>query len=289
MARKRHHEEHVNHEAWAIPYGDLITLLLAFFVVMYAISSVNEGKYRVLAEALSEAFGDPPRTISPVQLGKVQPRGSQPDRAPPMTPTAGARGAVAPLPLRDWPERPQVHRVPPGIPTVDQTLVERQQERQLDAVTARIEKALAPLIDRKLVRVRRARLWVEVEISSDILFASGQAQPSLDAEATLRSLGDILRGLPNPLRVEGHTDDQPIHSIAFPSNWELSAARAAAVVRIFGERGVEPERASVVGYGPYRPLVPNDSEAARTANRRVVVVVLADPLPMLSGAAMGEH
>ena len=281
MGRKRAHEEHVNHEAWAIPYGDLITLLLAFFVVMYAISSVNEGKYRVLADALSEAFGGPPRTINPLQLGKVQPRGSQADRAPPMAPTTGARGAVSPMPLRDWPNRPQIPRQMPqrGLSQAEQEAFERHQQRQLDSVTTRIEEALAPLIDRQLVRVRRARFWVEVEISTDLLFASGQAYPAPEAQATLRQLADILRRFPNPLRVEGHTDDRPISNLVFPSNWELSAARAAAVVRLFAERGVPTDRLSVVGYGPFRPARDNADEEGRAANRRVVVVVLTEPGP----------
>ena len=75
MARRKHHEEHANHEAWAIPYADLMTLLLAFFVVMYAISSVNEGKYRIMADALTDAFGGAPRTINPVQVGNKQVQG----------------------------------------------------------------------------------------------------------------------------------------------------------------------------------------------------------------------
>ena len=271
MGRRRHHEEHANHEAWAIPYGDLVTLLLAFFVVMYAISSINEGKYRVLADSLSEAFGGPPRTISPMQLGSVQPLGSAPDTAPPLAPTAGARGAIAPKPLRDWTERPHAARS-----AADTTLQAREQA-QLGEVATRIERALAPLIDQKLVRVRRTTLWLEVEISSDVLFESARAVPAPQATATLRELGDALRAFPNPLRVEGHTDDRPIASLEFPSNWELSAARAAAVVRIFMLRGIAPDRLAVVGYGPFRPARDNFDAEGRSANRRVTVVVLAQP------------
>jgi chemotaxis protein MotB len=88
MARRHRHEEHQNHEAWAVPYGDLVTLLLAFFVVMYAISSVNEGKYRAVSDALSSAFGGPPRSIAPLQLGQTQLRGSSFDRPSLLTPGA---------------------------------------------------------------------------------------------------------------------------------------------------------------------------------------------------------
>src|SRR5690606_3484889 len=98
VARRAQHEEHQNHEAWAIPYADLMTLLLAFFVVMYAISSVNEGKYRVLADSLSSAFGGPPRTVSPIQLGKTQLRGSAFDR-PSIQTAASKAGPAAATPI----------------------------------------------------------------------------------------------------------------------------------------------------------------------------------------------
>ncbi|WP_407910654.1 flagellar motor protein MotB, partial [Lysobacter claricitrinus] len=97
MARRFAHEEHMNHEAWAIPYGDLITLLLAFFVVMYAISSVNAGKYRAVADSLSTAFGGPPKSMTPVQLGTTQMRGSDYDR--PSLATAGAAGPTRAAPV----------------------------------------------------------------------------------------------------------------------------------------------------------------------------------------------
>ncbi|MBB5016615.1 flagellar motor protein MotD [Rehaibacterium terrae] len=280
MARRKGHEEHVNHEAWAIPYGDLVTLLLAFFVVMYAISSLNEGKYRVLADALAEAFGGPPRTIRPIQLGDIQPRGSEMDRAPPMT-NLGARGPVAPMPLSNWTTRPQISRshrsgTDAAAAAIDRAALARAQA-QLNAITVRVEEALSELIERRLVKVTRNHYWLEIEIKSDILFASGVAVPHTPAIDTLERLGEALQPFPNPLRIEGHTDDVPIHTLQFPSNWELSAARAASVVRIFAGRGVEPARMAVIGYGEFRPLRDNATAEGRNANRRVVVVVLATP------------
>lgn len=281
MARRKHHEEHINHEAWAIPYGDLITLLLAFFVVMYAISSLNEGKYRVLADSLSEAFGGPPRTIRPLQLGDVQPRGSEMDRSPPVIITSGARGPVAPIPLRSWENRPQIDRSPgesldAAVQTADRAAMVRA-ERQLAEISARVEQALVNLIDADLVKVRRTQLWLEVEINSDVLFASGVAEPQAAAVPALVSLANALQPFPNPIRVEGHTDDIPIRTLQFPSNWELSSARASSVVQLFDRQGITPDRLAVIGYGEHRPVADNATPSGRNANRRVVIVVLATP------------
>jgi chemotaxis protein MotB len=288
MSRKHRHEEHVNHEAWAIPYGDLVTLLLAFFVVMYAISSLNEGKYRVLADALSSAFGGAPRTISPIQLGQTQLRGSAFDR--PSIATPGAKAG----PSSSSPVSPklQVHQVL-DMPTFGRkaqapakdALAEGESiaaarsrgERQLNSLGQRIQHALAELVQQKLVTVRRGRTYLEVEIQSDILFASGVAAPSPVATATVRKLAGVLRAEPNALRVEGYTDDQPIRTAQFPSNWELSSARAASVVHVLINEGVAPGRVAVVGYGEHQPVADNATVVGRNANRRVLLVILAAP------------
>lgn len=286
MARRKGHEDHVNHEAWAIPYGDLVTLLLAFFVVMYAISSLNEGKYRAMADSLAEAFGGPPRTVQPIQLGDIQPRGSEMDRAPPVV-TPGARGPVAPMPLRNWTTRPQLARAhrtggEGTAAAIDRAALARAQA-QLNAISLRVEEALSEMIDRQLVKVTRNQYWLEIEIKSDILFASGVAIPHVPAVETLQKLGDALQPFPNPLRIEGHTDDVPIKTVQFPSNWELSAARAASVVQIFAGRAIQPGRMAVIGYGEFRPLRDNATAEGRNANRRVVIVVLASPEDMPAG------
>ena len=276
MARKKKHEEHANHEAWAIPYGDLITLLLAFFVVMYSISSVNEGKYRVLADSLSEAFGGPPRTVKPLQLGRVQPRGSQNDSAT-MVANQLPRSALASRMISDLPSRPQMRlAVETGSAAAATARYEKAREK-LETIAVRVEEALAPLIRADLVVVTRTPLWLEVEVKADILFDSGSAVPREDARATISRLAQSLAPFPNGVRVEGHTDDKPIATSAFPSNWELSAARAASVVRIFIGEGVAPSRLTVVGYGQERPKAGNDDVEGRSENRRVVLAILATP------------
>ena len=222
MARRRHHEEHQNHEAWAVPYADLMTLLLAFFVVMYAISSINEGKYRAVSDALSSAFGGPPRSISPIQLGQTQLRGSSFDRPSLLTPGTKT-GPTATSPVSNVRVR-QMLDVPLG--QAGRAAAQRDSAKaamdaslrgqsQLSTLGRRIQHALAELVQQKLVTVRRGRTFLEVEIQSDILFASGVAAPSPVATETVRKLGAVLREEPNAVRVEGYTDDVPINTPAF--------------------------------------------------------------------------
>lgn len=282
MARRKHHEEHTNAEAWAIPYADLMTLLLAFFVVMYAISSLNEGKYRVLADSLSSAFGGPPRTISPIQLGQTQLRGSAFDR--PSIQTAAAKaGPAAATPL-NTPRMLQVLDMPtlgrqPTIAEANMVRVQAEARRhaELRVLGRRIQDSLAELVREQLVKVRRGPDFLEVEIQSDILFASGSAVPSPLAVETIHRVAGVLREEPNALRVEGYTDDVPIANARFPSNWELSAARAASVVHELAGAGVAPGRMAMVGYGEYQPIADNTTAEGRNSNRRVLLVILAAP------------
>lgn len=275
MARRRHQDEHANHEAWAIPYADLMTLLLAFFVVMYAISSVNEGKYRVVADALSNAFGSAPRTLSPVQVGSTPLRGGRWD-APSVIHAGNRIGPSAPAPANDPTLLPSMaSQMPTPVSFRDQAQL-RQAEQQLDGIAERLASALAPLVARGLITVRRSELWIEVEINSDILFPTGSSALEAHARQTLSTLAGVLRAVPNSVRVEGHTDTLPIATAQFPSNWELSAARAASVVHLFADQGLQPSRLAMVGYGEFRPRADNASAAGRNRNRRVMVIILAD-------------
>ncbi len=271
MARRKRHEEHGNHEAWAIPYADLMTLLLAFFVVMYAISSLNEGKYRVMADSLSTAFGGAPRTITQVQVGNVQLQGGGHDtpsviRAPSMT------GGAMPDPTQ-LPSMASQMRMPVSMHNQEQL---KRAERQLNQIADRLSSTLAPLIKQGVITVRRTELWLEVEINSDILFSTGSAALDSGARDTLGKLADVLLDAPNGVRVEGHTDNLPIATAQFPSNWELSAGRAASVVHLFADHGLQPARLAMVGYGQFRPRESNDQPEGRNRNRRVMVIILAD-------------
>ena len=264
MARRHKHEDHVNHEAWAIPYGDLVTLLLAFFVVMYAMSSVNEGKYRVLSDSLVAAFNGAPKALEPIQVGEKQ-VGSGADAAINLVQQAMIEG------------QPRRSIQPIGIAQPLQTAMpvdSAQQREELAGVADEVEQAMSDLIDRELVTVRRHGKWVEVEIRTDILFPSGVATLSPAAEQVLQQLAETLKPFPNAIRVEGHTDNRPISTTAFPSNWELSAARAASVVHLFTRAGMDPARLAVIGLGENRPSQSNATAEGRNANRRVLLVIL---------------
>jgi chemotaxis protein MotB len=145
---------------------------------------------------------------------------------------------------------------------------------QLNQVEADVSGALADVVRSKAVSVNRNGKSLEVKISTDILFASGDATLASGAVSVLQGLARALAPWPNRVRVAGHTDDRPISTAVFKSNWELSAARAASVVRLFADNGVVSGRLAVIGYGQYAPVQSNDSVAGRNANRRVVIVIL---------------
>ncbi|MHC1480524.1 flagellar motor protein MotD [Frateuria aurantia] len=276
--KRKHHEEHANHEAWAIPYADLLTLLLALFVVMYAVSVVNTGKYKVMSESMYEAFNGTPRSIVVIsphqdqghdnsvpipQLNLPRPQVT----APPITPLSVAR--VNPIKVSPY---NSLYPVP---------------LHSLTDIADQLRKSVQPLIDKKLIIVRKVQNWLEIEIRSDILYPSGQAVLSPTADSTLIKLAKVLSGFDNALRIEGYTDDQPIDTSTFPSNWELSAARSASVARLFSANGIKPERMSILGWGQYHPIADNATAAGRNLNRRVVIVVLSSPdapAPVLPGA-----
>ncbi len=274
MARRKRHEDHANHEAWAIPYGDLITLLLAFFVVMYAISSVNAGKYRVVSDSLSAAFRGTPQTADPIALGEAL-MGPATDPQVSMMQQARylgePRSVLAPVP------------VPSDAAPQDAAAANRA--AQLGAVARQVEQALASLVMQDQVVVRNHGDWVEVEIRTDMLFGSGSATLSTQAGLVIAQLADVLAATPNPVRVEGHTDNVPIRNSAFPSNWELSSARSASVVRLLAGGGVDPSRLAVLGLGEFRPAAPNTSAEGRNANRRVLLVILGSDQPPEGGYA----
>lgn len=246
---KRRHKrgivENDNVDRWLVSYADFITLLFAFFVVMYAISSVNDGKYRVLSDTLVQAFKTPAKSRqqvpgeTPVRV-KNKIGGSRPIQIEPVAKPAN----------------------PP--------------ETRLNQLANRIRQNFQSLIDKKLIKVSSNKLWVEVEINTSILFTSGSADLDPEAYKPLKKLGNMLTSLPNYIDVEGYTDNKPINNSVYPSNWELSAARAASVVRLFINEGVTPSHLSIVGYGKYRPIASNDTIEGRRQNRRVTVVILAD-------------
>src|ERR1700676_2003102 len=264
MARKKKHEEHVNSEAWAIPYGDLVTLLFALFTVMYAMSSVNEGKFRVLADSMIAAFHGAPKSMQPINIGAKQ-AGKGGDK-----PLVG----VSPTALMKIKSLSTGGDLTPRDPVVGKGFAHEDLPGALIRMERQVQNAMQALIEPKLGTVRRENIWLEIEINTDILFPSGSGAFAAQAEPVLDKLAEVLKPFPNPIRVEGHTDNRPIRTSAFPSNWELSAARAASVVHQFMKQGIDPLRLEIVGFGEFHPRLPNDSSEGRNANRRVTVLVL---------------
>ncbi|MBI5861636.1 MAG: flagellar motor protein MotD [Rhodocyclales bacterium] len=242
--RRRESDEHENHERWLVSYADFITLLFAFFVVMYAISSINEGKYRVMSDSIVSAFRNVPGT------------------------TAGAMVAVSPE--APAPTAIPIHRNPARIKT-DQTQVAKKEH--LRSLAKELNQALAPLMAEGKVTVTEGALGITVDINASVLFAPGEARLGLEAVRALGAVGRVLGTTDLPIAVSGHTDNIPISTPQFPSNWELSAARAASVVRLFIDTDVDPRRLTAIGYADQRPVADNATQDGRQRNRRVAITI----------------
>lgn len=271
--RRRHDEEHLNHERWLVSYADFITLLFAFFVVMYAVSSVNEGKYRVLSETLNAVFTATPRSDQPIQVGEpprdilALPEGSLTAQQMNLPQAASAQTATE--------IEGEAHAVTAAARWQGQAWGERfKQDSTALRIADELTISLQEYLDDRLVKVTRTGDRIEIEMKERMLFGSGDARLSHRALSVLREIAQTLKRIPSHLQIEGHTDNVPIATADFPSNWELSAARAASVVHFLARAGVEPHRMAAVGLGEHRPIAENSDEQGRAANRRVTIVVL---------------
>jgi len=280
MRRKKREEEHENHERWLVSYADFITLLFAFFVVMYAISSVNEGKYRVLSTTMVDAFQQGRKGSSqPIQIGEA-PRSPLPTTDDPFTGSMASSLIMQEGEYRQAQEEflsGEAEVVPEDEGEAEaEAENEAENEFPLEPIAESIKESLSPFIEKGLAEVTSNPYWIEVEIKSKMLFPSGSARLAPEALTALRDIASILKSLPNVVHVEGHTDNVPIKTVSFPSNWELSAARAASVVHLFTRLGMDPKRLAAIGYGEYRPLADNEDEIGRQKNRRVSLVIMAE-------------
>ena len=277
MARKPVHEEHENHERWLVSYADFITLLFAFFVVMYSISSVNEGKYKVLSDTLFAAFTGQPKMPAPIQQGEPFNSVTSAVRLPPLP---------QPTSLQPVPHVSIVQRRTPEPKDASQAL---------EKIAQQIKTLLKPLIDKGDVNINLTPLGVVIEINAKVLFGSGQASLAPGADSVLTRVAQVIRSIPYQIQVNGFTDNVPIHTAQFQSNWALSALRAVTVVEIFIGQGVAPDQLVAAGYGQYHPIASNASPQGQAKNRRVAIVVVAPQhpthlgnTPLMSGGAQ-EH
>ncbi|MDR2688729.1 MAG: flagellar motor protein MotD [Azoarcus sp.] len=242
--RKKTEDEHENHERWLVSYADFITLLFAFFVVMYSLSSVNEGKYRVLSDSLVQAFRN-------VNLNEQD-----------------QQGIVPPVMVVSPRIKPNTH------PAESETTSRRHDNAiRMRNMADAIRRVLQPLTENGQVSVAEGAFGISVEINASLLFAPGDAVLGPEAVTALRAVANVIAPATFPVMVEGHTDNIPINTYRFPSNWELSASRASSVVRLFIDAGVAPARLTAAGYADQRPVDSNATEIGRARNRRVAIMI----------------
>ena len=244
--RRRRATEHVNHERWLISYADFITLLFAFFVVLYASSRVDQHRVVEMATALRSAFQE---------LGLFTPQARDVNLQPDQTAFPGRKSALR------------------GAVGLSQGVAD---PASLVALKHQLSAMLAPEISKHEIGLRFGRGGLIISLEELGFFDSGSAQLRPGSEATLNRIALALRPLTNDISIEGHTDNIPIHNSQYASNWDLSAARAVEIVRLFITRyQFPPERLSAAGYSEYHPIASNSTSQGRQLNRRVDVVVKA--------------
>lgn len=250
MARRKHEAAHENHERWLVSYADFITLLFAFFVVMFATSQTDKSKAQAVQDSVQKALSEGKlSSVISVLLG-----GSPIDKR---------KGGNAEL-------HGSAKRKDPG------------KEANKGAKVAQLLPSLQLLQTQLQEEIRTGRIHLSMEARGLVisfrqaaLFGSGTAAITPDALPTLQKVSAVLRQVPNPIRLEGHTDSVPIHNEQFQSNWELSAARSIALLRVLTDNyKVETDRLSIAGYADNEPAESNDTEEGRSRNRRVDIVVL---------------
>jgi chemotaxis protein MotB len=243
-----------NHERWVISYADFMTLLLATFVVLYAVSSINVSRYRAAAEALSAVF-----------TGKVV----VPDKGEGAQPSGVFQNLPAPVP------KPIVKPAITARPADKVPDKVRERVRKLNDAYKNLTHLLQDPIDKGQVHIAHNGLSVVIDINASVLFDSGKAELTNSALGVIDQIGVVLKDSPYSIQVNGFTDNAPIHTVSFSSNWELSAIRAISVVKRFVNDGVDPSRLVAAGYGEYHPVAGNDTPEEMAKNRRVQIVILS--------------
>ncbi|MEM6484869.1 MAG: OmpA family protein [Pseudomonadota bacterium] len=248
MRRRRELPEITNnHERWLVSYADFLTLLFAFFVAMYSTSALNSGQFRALSNSILNALDRPQAALSPVVDAQPPSDESQGDRIPLETASSEAEFG--------------------GTQQLDAA------RDQLRLIEQELGAAMGERLDLDQLSLSSEGDWVDLKIPAELLFPSGSRALLASSKPMLASLAQRLREFPNEIVVQGHTDDRPIRNGLFPSNWELSSARAASVTRVLQEQGIAAERLSAQGFAATRPVVANTSDDSRAENRRVVLRV----------------
>jgi chemotaxis protein MotB len=245
--------EHENSERWLLTYADMITLLVAFFIMLYSMSVMNQAKFQQLAISVRSGFGQSAVNGVPTVFA----RGGGLNSTPSFVSSSKSDGSSGEDFVKD--------------------AKQRQDADGLDKAYAAVKAYIQKNGLRDAMHVVRNERGVVVTVMTDkMLFAPGQADLRPEELTLLNTVGDVMqKAVPeNPVRVEGHTDSLPIHTLRFPSNWELSTTRATTVLRYFEARGVGAKRLEAAGYADQRPLTANDTDGHRAQNRRVEIVIL---------------
>jgi len=251
---RRRKVESVSHDRWLVSYADFITLLLAFFIVLYSSARVDNKRVGQLSTAIKAAFQELGAFPLPKEI-----RSGLRDPNISLAPSHDdARAAASPA-TGSAPES---------------SLADANAD--MASIAEHLREALAKEIDRNEVSIRVAPEGLILSLREVGFFDSGSAQMRPQAQVAFSRVVEILRQQRHQLRIEGHTDNLPIHTVRFTSNWELSTARATEVVRLLVTRyGFSPERMSAAGYGEFRPVADNSTVEGRESNRRVDVVLLS--------------
>ncbi len=250
--KKKHQPEKENGERWLVTYADLITLLMIFFVLMYTMSQVDARKYSAVANSLS-------LVLTGQALSVLETQG------PSMV--EGISGQLVP-------EGPgEISQNQGQLQEVKELIQEFIENKDVEPPPGSTGGKSTKLGD--YIMVYEQERGLVISFKDTLLFNSGSDELNDQARVIIRQVGEALAKLPNYIRVEGHTDNLPIHTAKFQSNWELSVLRAANVVHVLHEDvGIPADKLSIIGYGEYRPLVPNDDAEGRSINRRVDIVIL---------------
>jgi chemotaxis protein MotB len=260
MTPRGRHQGKVNHERWLVSYADFITLLFAFFVVLYAFAKADERKQAQVSEAIDAAF----KSFGVLSNAKAE--------TPPKQNAYTATGLPS---------------APPATITGESILTPGKVKADLEKIRHELQQSMAKDIAAHTVSIHMGRDGLVISLREAGFFDSGSAIPHPGAVATLKRISEALGQMPYDVRVEGHTDNVPIHSSEYASNWELSSARATHIARLFlSLNTIAPDRLSAAGFAEFHPLASNDTAEGRATNRRVDLVIL--PRTRLNLAAVPD-
>lgn len=252
MARKKEPEKAANHERWLVSYADFITLLFAVFVTLYAMSQSDKKKVEEVAASFRTAFG----VTSGVSSGK---------------PSVIPKTDVMPIPSM----RPQLKNPEKPKTKSDGSVKVQATKKDFKEILLSLEKFLVDKKAQDKVNIEITKRGLVISLNEAGFFDSGSAAINPASHDLLAKIAEALLPYGNPVSFEGHTDNIPMRSPAFRSNWELSTARATTLAHYFMDRhSFNPEKISVTGYGEYRPVADNSTEEGRKQNRRVDVVLV---------------